>query len=330
MQELKHGRYNGYAKIAAFRYNAFFIKDKYMRPILLSILLPVFAVSCSGSPQKGNVASHVPSQEEASDTILQQAIYTREDSVRVERLLRMECGSEDVLFYARQFIGVPYVASTLEVADPERLVVNLRQLDCTTLVETTLALALTKRQGSDNFSDYCRNLLRIRYWGGWMNGYLSRLHYFTWWMHDNIAKGVVGEVSDSVHFTAVVNVDNHYMSAHSEKYKFLKGRAERVDSIRVIEERFNGPDGHYLPAGKTGMSRRELDCIKNGDVIAIVTTKDGIDYSHLGFAVWGKDGRLHLLNASSIHHKVVEEPKTLRQYLREHPSSVGIRLLRLR
>jgi len=301
-----------------------------MRALLLFLMLPVFAVSCSGSQKKETVASRAPSQEEAPDTILKCAIYTKGDSAKVERLLRMDCGTDDVLFYARQFAGVPYVASTLEAADPEKLVVNLRQLDCTTLVETTLALTLTKRQGSDKFSDYCRNLMRIRYWGGQMNGYLSRLHYFTWWMHDNIDKGVLEEVADSAHFTAVINVDNHYMSAHPEKYKFLKDRKERVDSIRAIEERFNGPDGHYLPAQSTGLSRRELACVKNGDVVAIVTTKDGIDYSHLGFAVWGKDGRLHLLNASSIHHKVIEEPKTLRQYLREHKSSVGIRLLRLR
>ena len=46
------------------------------------------------------------------------------------------------LHFARLFIGRPYVAHTLEVADPERLVVNTRQLDCTTLVENVTALTL--------------------------------------------------------------------------------------------------------------------------------------------------------------------------------------------
>lgn len=302
-----------------------------MKILLLSLLFPAFAVSCSGSSPKEVIVEETRAQEEVvPDTILNCTIYTKEDSAKVEKLLRMDAGENDVLFYARQFKGIPYVASTLEVADPERLVVNLRQLDCTTLVETTLALALTKRQGSDKFSDYCHNLMRLRYWGGQMNGYLSRLHYFTWWMHDNIDKGLLEEVSDSVHFTAMINVDNHYMSAHPEKYKFLNGRKERTDSVRRLEEKYNGLDGRYLPEQSTALAKSELSCIKDGDVIAIVTTKDGIDYSHLGFAVWGKDGKLHLLNASSIHHKVVEEPKTLRQYLREHKLSVGIRLLRLR
>lgn len=304
-----------------------------MRNILFLLLFTSFAVSCSGGSHKA-IAHAVPVATPAEvptvpDTILRQTIYTQADSVKVEQLLRMDTGSNDVLFYARQFKGIPYVASTLEVADPERLVVNLKQLDCTTLVETTLALAMTKRQGSTCFSDFCHNLMRLRYWGGQMNGYLSRLHYFTWWMHDNLDKGLVKEVNDSVHFTAVINVENHYMSAHPTAYKFLKNHAERIDSIRMLEKQYNGPDGNYLPEQATALSRKDLVCINDGDIIAIVTTKDGIDYSHLGFAVWGRDGKLHLLNASSIHHQVVEEPKTLRQYLREHKSSIGIRLLRL-
>lgn len=305
-----------------------------MRYFLFPLLFASFAVSCSGGSSKATTQA-MPTTTSVDaptvpDTILRQTIYTKSDSAKVEKLLRMDVGSNDVLFYARQFEGIPYVASTLEIADPERLVVNLRQLDCTTLVETTLALAMTKRQGSTHFSDYCHNLMRLRYWGGQMNGYLSRLHYFTWWMHDNLKKGLVEEVSDSINFTAVINVENHYMSTHPASYKFLKGNAERIDSIKKIEEQYNGPDGHYLPEQSTALSKSELSCINDGDIIAIVTTKDGIDYSHLGFAVWGKDGKLHLLNASSIHHKVVEEPKTLRQYLREHKSSIGIRLLRLR
>lgn len=317
-----------------------------MSHLLLSCLFaPLLAFqSCQNAPapaaaDRANADSaseiqavETPRTEAASQSeadLLAQTIYTRADSIRVVELLRTDPGKNDVLFYARQFLGLPYVGATLEQADPERLVVNLRQLDCTTLVETVWALALTRREGSDRFADYCRNLMRLRYWGGEMNGYLSRLHYFTWWMHDNLRKGLMEEVTDSAHCTAVINVENHYMSAHPGSYRFLKAHPEWVDSIARLEARYNGPDGRYLPEAATALNRRQLSFIHDGDLVAIVTKKDGLDYSHLGFAVWGKDGLLHLLNASSIHHKVVEEPKTLRQYLREHPSSIGIRLFRL-
>ncbi len=307
------------------------------------LLLSLCAVSCTSRAGQSVTPAVVQSRPVESaaaaarasapaDSILRRTVYTTADSARVVALLaeRIGKGENDVLHYARQFKGVPYVASTLEGYDPERLVVKLDGLDCTTLVETSLALALTRREGGKTFADYCRNLMRLRYRGGKMNGYLSRLHYFTWWMHDNLDKGLIEPVEDSRHFTATIKVDNHYMSAHPEKYAHLKGHPERVDSIRRMERRTNGPDGHYLPAALMGLSRKELSVIHDGDLIAIVTRKDGIDYSHLGFAVWGHDGLLHLLNASSIHHKVVEEPKTLRQYLREHPSSIGIRVMRLK
>lgn len=263
------------------------------------------------------------------DNVLQHCVYTAKDSAKVVRLLQQKVLGNEVLFYARQFKGLPYVASTLEVSEPEKLVVNLRGLDCTTLVETVLALSMTKRQGSDSFSDYCRNLMKLRYWNGKMDGYLSRLHYFTWWMHNNIDKGIIKEVSDSKYCTSPLRVNNYYMSKHSEKYKFLKGNARRIARIAQLEKQYNENDGTYLPEAKTGYSRKYLGFIHDGDLVAIVTRKAGLDYSHLGFAVWGKDGKLHLLNASSLHHKVVEEPKTLQQYLYNQKSAVGIRVFRL-
>lgn len=55
----------------------------------------------------------------------------------------------------------------------------------------------------------------------------------------------------------------------------------------------------------------------------------GLDYSHVGLAVWGKDGKLHLLNASSLRKKVVEEPQTLYRYMLGQRNQMGIRLVRL-
>lgn len=300
--------------------------------------LVALAVNCQG---KDSIIVH-PDRQQTSQkqTIdystrpktydLSKVIYSSKDSARVVELLHSNITGNDVLWFSRQLISVPYVASTLEIADPERLVVNLTQLDCTTLVETAIALAITYREKENTFNTFCRNLERIRYRKGHIDGYLSRNHYFTWWIHDNIEKGLIENICNPKYFTAKVNVQDYYMSQNPSQYKFLKAHPEWVDSIRSMERNSNGFDGYYLPEQKTSLTKRELGVIHNGDIIAIVTTKKGLDYSHLGIAVWGQDGKLHLINASSIHHKVVEEPKTLYQYLKEHPSSIGIRVLRLK
>jgi len=292
-----------------------------MNRIILSFVLALTGL-CACSAQS-------PRPEGAADYPLDHVVYTPKDSARVCELLRMDAGANDVLFFARKFIGLPYVAHTLEVADPEQLVVNLHGLDCTTYVETVLALALTYREGSDRFGDYCRNLERLRYRRGVRDGYLSRLHYFAWWMHDNVDKGIVSEVKDKKHWDAPLTVNDYYMTKNWQQYRMLKAHPEWVPEITRMEKAANGPDGTYLPEKYLNLTKKDLGAIENGDVIAIVTTKAGLDYSHLGFAVWGKDGKLHLLNASSVYKKVVEDSNTLFKYLGERKTSIGIRLLRL-
>ena len=67
--------------------------------------------------------------------------------------------------------------------------------------------------------------------------------------------------------------------------------------------------------------------VHDGDIIAIVTVKKGLEISHIGIAAWHKDG-LHMLNASSLYHKVVEDHNLLRTYLSKQTSALGIRIAR--
>ena len=98
------------------------------------------------------------------------------------------------LFFAWKFLGKPYVAHTLEINDDERLVVNTRQLDCTTLVETVTALTLCAYRHLYTWRDYLNALVAMRYRGGCIDTYTSRIHYFTEWITANTAAGIVTEI----------------------------------------------------------------------------------------------------------------------------------------
>lgn len=263
--------------------------------------------------------------------------YTRADSLKVVQLLAEAASQEGdtnwMLFFAEKFIGTPYVASTLEVNKEEKLVVNLRQLDCTTLVENVVALTLTVREPAPSFAAFCRNLEKLRYRGGVRDGYASRNHYFSEWIASNEKLGVVEEIRGKKDegyrpFVAVQRLELDYMSTHPSAYPMLEGNAGELRRIRTNEQAFDGQAVRYVPVSWLGKGQEELDDIHDGDILAIVTRKKGLDTSHLGFAVW-KEGRLHLLNASSIHKKVVLEPMTLRQYMQKHPSQLGVRVVRV-
>lgn len=251
------------------------------------------------------------------------------DSIFIERALRQAPGGAGTLHFARLLMGRPYIAHTLEVNDEEQLVVNTRELDCTTLVENVVALTLCHEQKKTRFGDFREVLQRIRYRGGVIDGYPSRLHYFTDWILDNTKKGIVSEVQlRKAPFTSVQTVRVNYMSRHPQSYKALKARPQYVSVIAEQEKMLTGKKFRFIPKSEIRNSKLLRSVIHDGDILAITTSKAGLDIAHLGFAVWRKDG-LHLLNASQIHHKVVEEPMTFRKYLSKHPAHTGVRVVRL-
>ena len=56
---------------------------------------------------------------------------------------------------ARFFLDAPYVAATLE-KEPEGLVINLREMDCMTLVENVVALTKTMQSATPCFVRTCK------------------------------------------------------------------------------------------------------------------------------------------------------------------------------
>ena len=260
-----------------------------------------------------------------------QVTYQKADSLTVCSLLAKANTKTSTLWFARQFLGVPYVAHTLELNDKEQLVVNTRELDCTTLVETVTALTLCAQQGKKTWNDYLTTLKTLRYRQGKLDGYTSRLHYFSDWIRDKQSMKIIKDIqSPNPPFTAVQRVNVNYMSTHPTAYKALKAQPELVPVIRQQEQSLNTVKARYIPKSALRRSTKALrQAVHDGDIIAITCNKKGLDIAHLGLAVWKKDG-LHLLNASMIHKKVVEEPMTFYQYLQKHPSHTGIRVLRIK
>lgn len=259
--------------------------------------------------------------------------YSQKDSIVATELLKScmnECKTKDncLMYFARKLKSVPYVARTLEGGERERLVVNLRQLDCTTYVENVIALYLCIKNGKTTFRDFCNYLRKIRYENGIVT-YPTRLHYFSYWIEQNTLTGIVREiVPQDSSVTEDSEYDIYYMSSNPEKYPALRKDTSLIDDIAEMEKYFDGKTYRYIPKAKLKNPESLQAYIKDGDIIAIVTNKKGLDISHIGFAAWHK-GNLHLLNASSIHKKVVEEPMSLYKYMMRHPSQTGIRIIRV-
>ena len=263
-----------------------------------------------------------------SDKVPQGVVCAATDAAEVQRLLS-DKSLKTPLDFARKFLGRPYVAATLEVADPEQVVVNLQGLDCATLVETSQALAMTRREGKTDVASYTRNLEKIRYFNGKNRGYTSRLHYLSFWMADLTKRKVAKEVVLPQALTQPLEIRLNYMSTHADAYPFLKNHPERVREIAQLERKYSGKVGRYLPKSNAGLSRQQLGAILDGDIITVVTQKAGLDYSHQGIAFWGNDGKLHMLHASSERKRVIADERTLEDYLKRISHAKGIRVFRI-
>ena len=234
--------------------------------------------------------------------------------------------SEGILDVAQRYLGIPYVAGTLETEGTERLVVNEDSLDCTTFVEYSVARWLSMKNDSLTMEQWTELL---RYRNGVVNGYLSRLHYFTDWVAENEHRGVWYEVAPE-EGSLIWQTDTltlSFMSEHPQSYPYLKGDTWAVDSMKAIEQRYACYPIHYIDKKNLNLPPEELP-IQDGDILALVTTIKGLDVTHLGFAVW-RGKTLHLMHASMKHKQVVIDEQPLYDYLKNRNSCPGIRVVRL-
>lgn len=206
----------------------------------------------------------------------------------------------------RSFVGTAYVPGTLEVPGPERVVVNFRGLDCVTFVENAIAIARFVRGGglavlgnrSAAEERYRALLEEMRYRDGVLDGYPSRLHYFSEWIADNARRGLLVDLGPEL--GAVPDPEPvDFMSTHPDAYRQLADPDVLAD-IRAVEERLSAGPRRYVPEGRIAAV---ADRIRDGDVIAATSTVAGLDVAHTGLALH-VDGRLHLLHAPLVGDSV--------------------------
>lgn len=224
----------------------------------------------------------------------------------------------------KSFFNTPYQAHTLEVTDSEQLVVNLSELDCTTYLETTFALARCIKKNKTTFDDFKNELQFIRYRDGNLDEYPSRLHYFSDWIYNNIQKGIVKDVTKEIGGKPI-KFNVNFMSQNPKYYKHLQSNPEFIPIIKEQEVKINARQYYYIPQDEI---KRVEDKISNGDLIALTTSDKGLDIGHVGFAVKMQNGRIHFMHAPQVGSKVSITEIPLAEYVQKIKKHTGIIVLR--
>ena len=230
--------------------------------------------------------------------------------------------SELITEIGLSFLGTPYVAATLENGLEEKLVINLRELDCTTFVENCLALARTVKSGKSDFESFANQLEKIRYRDGLRNQYPSRLHYFSEWIHNNTQKGFITELSNQKGEKVVRTIN--FMSTHAASYPVLKEHPELIPTIAEQEKELTQIGFQYFPKSNLTNLYQNL---QHGDIVGLTSNIEGLDINHTGIII-KKNSDFYLLHASQSGAKVMVADEPLSDFLKPQSKNTGIMIAR--
>lgn len=182
-----------------------------------------------------------------------------------------------------RLLGQPYLAKPLigSLTQPEVLVTRMDGFDCVTLVETVLAVAISK-----NLEEFQSELRNLRYVGGVVE-YRNRLHYATDWSRHQIERGLFIDLTAGEETLLREKVLSYVKSLPPKRAVFRYFPKHNIDAV----------------------SRWLLD----GDIIFFVSGREGLDTSHMGM-VFRDNQHLLMRHATRSHHYVVEQD--LMEYFR--------------
>ncbi|HEX9614047.1 MAG TPA: N-acetylmuramoyl-L-alanine amidase-like domain-containing protein, partial [Bacteroidota bacterium] len=190
-------------------------------------------------------------------------ICARKFELAVSLSLRDRPINEAIARMGLSFLGTEYLAHALEVPGPERLVVNMRGLDCVSFYENAFVLARCVKKNATTFDDYQKELTLVRYRGGVIDGYPSRLHYTSDYFYDGQKKGLWENRTKKFGGVPYVKAIN-FMSTHPESYRQLKENPELVEVIREQEKEISAREHYFLPKEKVKAAE---EYFHSGDIL---------------------------------------------------------------
>lgn len=236
---------------------------------------------------------------------------------RSQKLYQRPIG-EIIQAIAEQFLGTPYISGLLDKSPEEKLIISFEGFDCVLFVETVLAIARSVAIQDYTYSTFANNILNQRYRHGKINGYCSRLHYFSDWIYDNHKRGNVTNITPKLGGIPLLKTFN-FMSNHRENYPLLASNDANYQCLRSREAELEKIQFYYLPKNKIYTLYSHL---KPGDIVATTTDIKGLDVTHTGFIYYYQPGGIGFIHASPSRGVTIS--RDLQNYLDNVEGVTGI------
>jgi len=210
--------------------------------------------------------------------------------------LARTCGTTAarIAAYSQLALGTPYAADSLGegaggTCDRDPLM-DLSRVDCVTFCEQILALAISR-----GYEEAFQNLQKIRYQHGIIN-FATRNHFvMADWVPNNqwLLKNITEETGGPLCKDMVKTINRRDFAAS-------RGCPDAADGTQPQRMSIS-----YIPTRHLLMTAEKL---KGSEILVLITTREGIFASHLGFIIKDTVGGMCFRHASLINRKVIDEP----------------------
>jgi Protein of unknown function (DUF1460) len=256
-----------------------------------------------------------------SDEHVSRAKFDRTMQFAIAQKLHQKNMPEIMQAIATQFVGTPYQAGLLDIAPKEKLVLALDKFDCVLFVEAVVAIARGVAAQDYEFATFAERISEQRYRDRQLDGYCSRMHYFSEWISANQARGTVKQITQDLGGIKTPKLLN-FMSSHRQKYSQLKSD-DTFKCVVEMEQRLADLDFIYIPTDKIKQAYSKM---QPGDIVAIATKIEGLDFTHTGLVYRNADRSIALIHASPSG--AVKISPDLQTYVKQVKDQAGIVLVR--
>ena len=272
---------------------------------LLAISAPIHTIPNYHAKQ----VNPVPEQIELFQHLIQYATEQKLSDRPISQIMQA---------FSKQLLGASYKSNLLDESNEEKLVISLDKFDCVLFVETVLALTRTIAAKDHTYSTFVNHIREQRYRDGELNGYCSRLHYFSDWINDNERRQHIQNITQQLGGIPL-NKQLNFMSKHRQSYSQLATNDTNYQCIIDIEKRLNQLNINYIP---TNQIRRVYSQLQPGDIIAVATSIEGLDVTHTGLVYQHPNGNIGFIHASPAGSVTIAQD--LQGYIANVKNAIGI------
>ena len=231
--------------------------------------------------------------------------------IKLKMVVEESISLKTPILIGQYFIGVPYLANRLSRSNPEKVYFSFNDFDCVTYVENVLALYNSK----GNYHQFKENIINIRYNDS--ISYEKRNHYLISGLEKLVKLNYLTPINNELNSKFVLKNINYLSKRANNKH---------IDRSKLmITEKLISSQPIYYFDLVNDLNKNSL--IQNGDLIAFVSSRNDLDFKHVGF-VHIKNNKLYILHASQEKKVVCISDVTIDQYLSKNAKIKGFQIYR--